>query len=160
MFIVPSAPQLMESFGPAFQMYAAGDKAGAIDSFLRTVFGSGYRELLDRVLPGAFAQAVADADTFFQVEMPALQQWSFTKADAERIEQPILSVIGSESPAAWIGRVEVHELVQAWFPRVEAFVLPESGHALQIMNPAAMANGLAAFFARHPLAASQTRVGV
>lgn len=160
LFAVPSAPQLMESFAPAFQMYEAGDKAGAIDGCLRTVFGPEYRDLLDRVLPGAFAQAVTDADTFFQFEMPALQQWNFTKSDAGRIEQPVLSVIGSESHALWVGRTEIHELVQAWFPRTETFVLQGASHALQLMNPTGMAEGLAGFFARHPIAAPSTvRVG-
>jgi pimeloyl-ACP methyl ester carboxylesterase len=157
---VPSVPQLMESFAPAFQMYEAGDKAGAIDGCLRTVLGREYRDMLDRVLPGAFEQAVTDADTFFQFEMPALQQWSFTKADAGRIEQPVLSVVGSESHSLWVGRTEIHELVQAWFPRTEAFVLLGASHALQLMNPTGMAEGLAGFFARHPVAASATaRVG-
>ena len=85
-----------------------------------------------------------DADTFFQFEMPALQQWSFTQADAGRIEQPVLSVIGSESHTLWIGRTEVHELVQAWWPRSEAFVLQGAVNALQVMNPTGMAEGLAA----------------
>jgi pimeloyl-ACP methyl ester carboxylesterase len=57
LFAVPSAPQLMESFAPAFQMYEAGDKTGAVDGCLRVVFGPEYRDMLDRVLPGAFAQA-------------------------------------------------------------------------------------------------------
>jgi pimeloyl-ACP methyl ester carboxylesterase len=160
LFAVPSAPQLMESFAPAFQMYEAGDKTGAIDGCLRVVFGPEYRDMLDRVLPGAFAQAATDADTFFRFELPALQQWSFTQADAGRIEQPVLSVVGSESHTLWIGRTEVHELVQAWWPRSEAFVLQGAAHALQIMNPTGMAEGLAGFFARHPIAASSTaRVG-
>jgi pimeloyl-ACP methyl ester carboxylesterase len=156
LFAVPSAPQLMESFAPAFQMYEAGDKTGAVDGCLRVVFGPGYRDMLDRVLPGAFAQAAADADTFFQFEMPALQQWSFTQADAGRIERPVLSVIGSESHTLWIGRTEVHELVRAWWPRSEAFVLKGAAHALQIMNPTGMAEGLAGFFARHAMTASST----
>ena len=160
LFAVPSAPQLMESFAPAFQMYEAGNKAGAVDGCLRTVFGPEYRDMLDRVLPGAFGQAVTDADTFFQFEMPALQQWNlnFTKADAGRIEQPVLSVVGSESHALWVGRTEIHELVQAWFPRTETFVLQGAAHALQLMNPTGMAEGLAGFFARHPAAAT-ARVG-
>jgi pimeloyl-ACP methyl ester carboxylesterase len=159
LFAVPSTPELMESFTPAFQMYEAGDKAGAIDGCLRIVFGPGYRGVLDRVVPGAFAQAVADADTFFQFEMPALQQWTFTQADAGRIEQPVLSVLGSKSHTHWIGRREVHELVQAWFPRTEPFVLRGAAHALQIENATDMAKGLAGFFARHPIAASTARVG-
>jgi hypothetical protein len=45
--------------------------------------------------------------------MPARQQWNFTKADAGRIEQPILSVIGSASHRLWVGCTEVQELLQA-----------------------------------------------
>ena len=39
-------------------------------------------------------------------------------------------------------------------PDVEPFVLPEATHLLQIQNPRGMAEGLAAFFARHSLSAS------
>jgi hypothetical protein len=46
---------------PAVQRYRAGDKAGAVDTFFRGVFGSDYRDPLERGLPGAFEQAVADA---------------------------------------------------------------------------------------------------
>jgi hypothetical protein len=65
--------------------FHAGDKAGAIDTFMRGVCGAGYREVLDSRLPGAFAQAVADADAFFQQELPAVQTWSFGQQDARRI---------------------------------------------------------------------------
>jgi hypothetical protein len=46
-------------------------------SFLRGVGGLGYRVVLDGVFPGAFDQHVADAGTFFEQELPALQPWSF-----------------------------------------------------------------------------------
>jgi 3-oxoadipate enol-lactonase len=160
LFSVPSSPQLFESLAPAFQMYEAGNKAGAVDGCLRGVFGPDYRDVLDRVLPGAFAQAVTDADTFFRFEMPALQQWSFAQAEANRIKQPVLSVVGSKSHTLWKGRTEVHELVKGWWPRTETFVLQGAAHALQIVNPTGMAEGLAGFFARHPITASSTaRVG-
>jgi pimeloyl-ACP methyl ester carboxylesterase len=78
LLIVPSTQQFMEALALVLQMYEAGDKTGAVDSFLEAVMGPEYRNVLDRVLPGAFAQAAADADTFFWIELPALQQWSFT----------------------------------------------------------------------------------
>ena len=43
------------------------------------------------------------------------------------------------------------ELLLAWLPKVEAFILPDATHLLHVENPRAMAAGLAAFFARHPL---------
>jgi pimeloyl-ACP methyl ester carboxylesterase len=80
------------------QRYTAGDVAGTVDDFLRIRFGSAYRSaFLDRVLPGAFAQATADAGTAFEVDMPAVGEWRFTEAEAGRILQPALLVLGSES---------------------------------------------------------------
>ena len=63
---------------PAMQCYRAGDRAGAVDTFFRGVFGEGYGPSLEEGLPGAFDQAVAEADAFFGQELPALQQWEFT----------------------------------------------------------------------------------
>ena len=151
LLIVPSTPQFMEAMGPIMQRYEAGDKMGAVDDFLQTVVGPEYRSVLDRVLPGTFAQTVADADTFFRIELPALEQWSFTQAEAGRITQPVLAVLGADSHTLWPGWVEVHDLVQAWLPQSEAFVLEGATHGLQMMNPQGMAAGLAGFFARHPL---------
>jgi pimeloyl-ACP methyl ester carboxylesterase len=151
LFMVPSAPQFMEAMGPVLQMYEAGDKTGAVDSFLQAVVGPEYRRALDRMLPGAFAQAVADADTFFRIELPALEQWSFTQAEARRITQPVLAVLGADSHTLWPGWVEGHHLVQAWLPQAEAFVLEGATHGLQLIDPQGMAAGLAGFFARHPL---------
>jgi pimeloyl-ACP methyl ester carboxylesterase len=151
LLIVPSAQQFMEAMGPVLQMYEAGNTTGAVDGFLQAVVGPEYRSVLDRVLPGAFAQAVADADMFFRIELPELQQWSFTQADAGRITRPVLAVLGADSHTLWPGWVEVHQLVQAWLPQAEAFVLKGATHGLQIIDPKGMAEGLAGFFARHPL---------
>src|SRR2546428_8247156 len=148
---VPSAPQFLEALEPVLQMYEAGNKTGAVDHFLQAVVGPEYRHVLDRVLPGVFAQAVADADTFFRIELPALEQWSFTQAEARRLMQSGLAVLGADSHTLWPGWVEVHQLVQAWLPQAEAFVLEGTTHGLQLMNPQGMAAGLASFFARHPL---------
>jgi pimeloyl-ACP methyl ester carboxylesterase len=153
LFMVPSAPQFMDALGPVLQMYEAGNKAGAVDCFLQAVVGPEYRSVLDRMLPGAFAQAVADADTFFRIEVPALNQWSFTQAEARRITQPVLAVLGADSHTLWPGWVEGHHLVQAWLPQAEAFMLQGATHGLQLIDPQGMAAGLADFFARHPLPA-------
>jgi pimeloyl-ACP methyl ester carboxylesterase len=82
---------------PAMQCYRAGDRAGAVDTFFRGVFGEGYGPSLEEGLPGAFDQAVAEADAFFGQELPALQQWEFTEHDARRITQPVLLVLGAKS---------------------------------------------------------------
>jgi pimeloyl-ACP methyl ester carboxylesterase len=48
------------------------------------------------------------------------------------------------------------ELLLSWLPNAEEFVLPSATHLLHLEDPKGMADGLAAFFARHPLTASRT----
>ncbi len=151
LFMVPSGPVFMEAMAPLIQMHASGDRVAAVDGFLEAVVGPDYRIALDAVLPNAFDQAVADADTFFRVELPALQHWNFTAEDAATIAQPVLFVRGADSPSLWPGWLEVEQLVQAWLPQTEAFVLDNAAHGLQIIDPATVARRLAEFLAQHPV---------
>jgi 3-oxoadipate enol-lactonase len=84
----------------------------------------------------------------------SLQQWSFRQEDASRIIQPVLAVVSAgslELDPIWGER---HQLLLDWLPNVESFVLPEATHLMQIENARGMAEGLAAFFARHRLDAA------
>jgi pimeloyl-ACP methyl ester carboxylesterase len=148
---VPSGPLFAEAIGPALQLYQAGDKEGAMDGFLRVAIGPAYRRSLDEQIPGGYAQALADADTFFAAELPSLGEWRLTREDAGRITQPVLAVLGGESVKAWAGWPEVHARVQEWMPQAEAFVLAGSNHALEMPDPRGVATAMAAFFARHPM---------
>src|SRR5262245_973451 len=130
---------------PAVLRYRSGDRAGAVDTFLRGVFGSAYHDALEDGLPSAFEQAVADADAFFMEELPALQRWSFTQEEARRVTQPVLAVLGENTAPTFRER---RELLLAWLPNVEPFDLPGATHLLPVQNPAAMAEGMAAFFGR------------
>jgi pimeloyl-ACP methyl ester carboxylesterase len=150
LYSVPSVRTSRAFVEAAVQRYHAGDRAAAIDTFLRGVCGPNYRAVLDRLLPGAFDQHVADAGTFFEQELSALRQWSFRQDDAKRIIQPVLAVVSAgslELDPIWGER---HQLLLDWLPNVESFVLADATHLLQIENPHGMADGLAAFFARHP----------
>jgi pimeloyl-ACP methyl ester carboxylesterase len=69
------------AMAPVFEAFRAGDKARAVDGFMRGVSGPSYRAVLEQVLPGAFEQGVVDADTFFGQELPSLQQWSLTVSE-------------------------------------------------------------------------------
>jgi pimeloyl-ACP methyl ester carboxylesterase len=149
---VPSAVTARGFVGSAMQQYRAGDKAGAVDTFLQGVCGPSYRPALERALPGAFDQAVADADTFFGQEMPAILQWTFTRDDGRRIGRPVLAVIGEKNTTVPIW-AERQGLLLDWLPKAEAFVLPGATHLLHVENPSGLAEALAAFFARHPIAA-------
>src|SRR5262245_5428767 len=148
---VPSGAQLGEVFGPVLQRYGSGDKEGAADSFLRWAIGSDYRTWLDPMIPGAYDQIVTDADTFFGVELPSLQEWQFTREDAQRITQPVLGVFGSESASIWPGWNEVLERLREWLPQTEPFVLAGANHALEERDPRGVAEAMLPFLARHPM---------
>ena len=143
---VSSSEKVMAALHPVIAAYRAGDKVAAVDGFLRHVCGDRYRGVLDDVLPDAFSEAVAEADLFFQAELPAVQHWSFGPADAQRIQQPVLNVRGTDTEQRF---VEASELVQSWFPKAERLSVPGASHLLMVQNPTAVANGLKAFYEAH-----------
>jgi pimeloyl-ACP methyl ester carboxylesterase len=146
---VPAGEAFFANLPPIAATYAAGDKPGAVDAFLTLVIGPGYGAAIDKSLAaGWFEQSAADIDTFFQVEVPALNEWQLTEELARRISQPVLSVLGANSDQFF---VEGHALLQKWFPRAEAYVLANATHGLQMQNAPALAERLAAFLARHPM---------
>jgi pimeloyl-ACP methyl ester carboxylesterase len=146
---VPGAAEFLRKAGPAFEAYRAKDHASALSLFMTAVSGlewNACRRLLDRRIPDAVTAAIKDADTFFGVELPALGAWTFGAAEARRISQPVLSVLGSETEPLW---VEIAGLLRSWLPRVEDCTIEGAGHLLQIQRPQAVAEGLAGFFDRH-----------
>ena len=148
----PGAAAFLQKAGPAFDAYAAGRHDTALAEFLTAVSGlewNACRTLLDRRVPGAVTAAMADADTFFGVELPALGAWTFGAAEARAISKPVLSVLGAETEPLW---VEIAGLLRSWLPQTEECTIEGAGHLLQIQNPVAVAQGLADFFDRHRMA--------
>jgi len=131
----------------ALEKYRAGDKAGAVDAFLQMVAGPDYRLALDKGLPAAFDHAVADADTFFGQELPAVYEWTFTREDGSRITQPALAVIGEKSPAVSPIWTQRQNILLNWLPNAQPFELRGATHLLQVQNPHDLAEALAEFFA-------------
>jgi pimeloyl-ACP methyl ester carboxylesterase len=144
---VPSASFAAEAIG----QYRSGDRRTAVDTWMRGACGPDYRRHLDHALPGAFDRAVADADTFFGQELPALRAWSFGQDEARHVTQPALVVLGARSNEVNTTFAQRNELLLAWLPDAEPFVLPDATHLLQVEQPGAMARGLASFLARHPI---------
>jgi pimeloyl-ACP methyl ester carboxylesterase len=145
------AQDYRESLARGLDRYRELGAEVVVDEFLQARW-PGYRAALDRVLPGAFAQAVADAGTWFEREVSGQLGWQFGEAEARRIGQPTLSVLVGESDALWSRFGETHRLLLGWQPRGEGSVLPGTTHLMQIQDPRGMAETLAAFWARHPLA--------
>jgi len=152
---IPAAAGLLEKAAPAFKDYAEGRREAALATFLSSVSGLAWvdcRALLDQRIPGAVAQTIADADTFFGVELPALSAWTFGAEQAARVSQPVLSVVGSETEPLW---VEVADRLRSWFGQVEECTIEGVGHLLHIQRSAPVASCLAAFFTRHAITAQR-----
>ena len=147
----PSAGAFFEKARPALAAYQAGDREGAMAAFL-SVVGSleweSCRTVIEKHVPGGVAQAMKDADTFFDSYLPALTAWAFGPEQAADISQPVLSVLGTETER-WF--VDGRELLHSWFPRVEDCTLEGVGHLLHMQCPQPVAQGVAEFFARHPM---------
>ncbi|MGN6630680.1 MAG: hypothetical protein ACTHKP_00360 [Nitrososphaeraceae archaeon] len=65
---VPNSQKYIQEHMPIIRMYEKGDKAQAIDSFLSLVGGARCHNLVDKILPGATYQAIADADRLFKID--------------------------------------------------------------------------------------------
>jgi pimeloyl-ACP methyl ester carboxylesterase len=149
---VPAGEAFLRQAGPAFEAYGAGDHEGALASFMGVVSGLDWpacRALMEHRVPGAVAQTIKDADTFFGVELPALGEWSFGAEQAAAVEQPVLSVFGTRTQPLW---VEVADFLRTSLPRVHECAIDGVGHLLHIQRPKAVARGMADFFGANPLA--------
>lgn len=152
LFSVPNGAAFLQSAAPVFDAYARGDHEEAFAMFMSAVSGLDWatcRSLLDERIPGAVEQAIKDADTFFGVELPGLTQWTFGPEQAAAINQPVLSVLGSDTEILW---VEVAEFLRSSLPHVEERTIAGVGHLLHIQDSEPVANEIAQFLSRNPIA--------
>ena len=151
---VPSAQAFFAKAGPAFDAFASGQREKALEIFMTAASGLSWercRALLEQRVPGSVAQSVADADTFFGVELPALSQWTFTAEQAARIRQPTLSILGTETEPLW---VEVDSLLRSAMPNIASSSIQGVGHLLHIQDPQPVAQALATFIDLNPMQAA------
>ena len=149
---VPSGKDFLQQAGPAFDAYGKGDHERALGIFMSVVSGRDWatcRAVLEDRLPGAVAQAIEDADTFFGVELPALTEWSFGLEEAAAIRCPVLSVLGSETQPLW---VEVADFLRLSLQHVDQCTIDGAGHLLHIERPEAVAREMAEFLASNSMA--------
>ena len=154
---VPGAAAFLAKAGPALELYAAGDHGAALAVFMSAASGLEWdacRAVLEARVPGAVAQALADADTLFGIELPSLTRWAFGAEQAAAVRQPVLSVLGADTDPLW---VEIDGLLHAWLPQVEACVVGGAGHLLHLQRPEPVARGVAGFLGRHPIARTASR---
>ncbi len=141
---LPIAGASSPGIAQAVRIYRSGDRGGAIDAFMKAVAGEGWRANA-LAAPRAHDQAMADAPSFFEHELPAVRAWRFGQGEAQRIRMPVLVVLGGESPrvsAIWLQR---HEFLMASLPTAEAWVLPGARHMMAVEDPRTLAQRLASF---------------
>jgi len=147
--VLGTSQAFTEMVGKVVALYSSGDKAGALATFGEEVAGADFRATFEQTLPpGHFERWVADADTIFQSDLPALQQWQFTHDDAARITQPVLNLRGANTKPYF---KEIHETVRTWLPHAEHSELDDATHAMLQTNPKGAAERLVSFFSRHPM---------
>jgi 3-oxoadipate enol-lactonase len=144
--LTPEAAALVDqTAAAALPKFAAGDGEGALEAWLSSAFGPGFGEVLERTLPGAWEQAVADTPASFGVELPALQGWPVGPADLERIAVPTLSVVHAAND--WPGFAEIHAGLLAAVPGCQEAVVAMPSHLLHMADAPPVAEALAAFLA-------------
>lgn len=149
---LPEGQAFLQGATPVLDAYASGDSEGALAMFMSAVSGKDWptcRTLLEARVPGSVAQAVKDADTFFEVELPGLAAWTFGADDAAAITRPVLSVLGGDTLPLW---VEVAAFLRSNVPDLEERTVDGVGHLLHVDDPEPVARVVADFLARHPIA--------
>jgi pimeloyl-ACP methyl ester carboxylesterase len=144
--LVPSGEPFTEWVASVREIYDSGDKTAATDAVLAGAYGQDYRRFTDRALPaGAFDRAISDIDTYFQVEVGAMQGWNVTTEGLKDIRHPVLSMRGSDSLPVFF---EGSDLLRRWIPEIDTVSIPHASHDLPGRNPAAVATGLVEFFTK------------
>ena len=137
----PAGAAFTRAVAPLIDRYQAGDPEGAVHGFLALVGDRNWRATIDRTVPGGIAQAVKDAPTFFEIELPG-PTWTFGPEQAAAIVCPVLSVLGGRSSPLF---VEGRQLLHAWFPACQDADIVGATHLLQMQAPGPVAAAIAAF---------------
>jgi pimeloyl-ACP methyl ester carboxylesterase len=146
---VPSVTEFVKKMAPAVRLFESGDRAAAVDVFMRVVFGKDFRQWLHVALPGASSEANATAAILFLQEWPSLGQWRFGPLEARSITRPALAVLGQDTAKVAPIFAEGHQQLLEWLPQVESFRLAGAGHGLPLQKPQSLATRLVAFLADH-----------
>ena len=128
MLWVPAAEAFFAKAGPSVEAYNAGNHEEAVATFLSAASGLDWqtcRSMIERNVPGGVDQAIADADTFFTIELPAIAGWRITADQAATIRKPGHRPGTRADPMF----VEAAELLRRWLPQVEDLKL-DVGHLL------------------------------
>jgi pimeloyl-ACP methyl ester carboxylesterase len=143
---------------PAMETFFAGDPGGAFDRFMRGIGGPGYLAVLTSQLgPAGLEAAQAESAFFFADELPAVREWVFGPAQAARVTQPALVVLGGDSARLTPLVEETVQRLSAMLPRARTQTLPGCTHLMPLQQPASLARLITAFTDTIPRAAPTVR---
>jgi pimeloyl-ACP methyl ester carboxylesterase len=129
---------------------SAPNHVQVVNAFMSNVCGTDWREVVERMVPGAAALADRDAANH-ALTLPALLAWQFDSDGAAAIHQPVLGVVGTASPPLAAQR---RQILGDWITQMEHFDVAGANHLLPLHSQTAassLAEGLASFFTRHPI---------
>lgn len=147
---VPAAEAFAAGVGPVAESFEAGDFESTLLGFLTLVGGENPLARLPNLPAQATEQALADIATLFAGDLPALSQWVLSDDDARSIEQPALTVLGTESETVF---KEAIEMLERNLPNAESCSLVGAVHFLQMEQPTESSSALELFLGRHPVGA-------
>ena len=138
----PAGTALLRAVAPLTERYEAGDAEGAVHGFLALVGERNWQATIEQAVPGGIGQAVKDAATFFETELPGVAEWAFGPERAAAITCPVLSVLGGRSSPLF---VEGRQLLHAWFPACQDADIAGATHLLPMEAPGPVAAAIATF---------------
>ncbi|HEX3509346.1 MAG TPA: alpha/beta hydrolase [Candidatus Dormibacteraeota bacterium] len=151
--VVPSGQAMMQQMTPVIEMYQRGEKQQAAAAFIQAISRPNAQQIIDAAIPGAYADSLTMSDMFFATEMPALEQWPFNLEQIGGIQQPVLFVIGDESPAPF---GEAQHLLATALPQMVTATIAGGTHIHDIEKPGPTAEAIASFLQVNPMVGVMT----
>jgi len=130
----------------AGELYQNGEHDAAIELFGRAVVGE---KDWDSFAADWLSLWTGDATIVFESDLVSLGVWNFGAAEAQEISQPVMSLVGIDTPDAF---KNVADVLAEWIPQAENHVIPDSSHTIMQMNPSHAAQLITDFVERHPIA--------
>lgn len=135
--------EALAALAPLLRLAQEQGPQAAMDAFLRTVCGDDGPDLLDRLIPGAFEHALANAAEFYSIELPAAINWRYDRALSNAITCPVLNIRGANSEPRFS---TASQIIQSSVTHARPAVVPEVGHLLMAADPNAVASLLEDFW--------------
>jgi pimeloyl-ACP methyl ester carboxylesterase len=149
------------AFERAIELFQAGDRLGAAQSYMVDVCGTSFLSAVDITNPlDVWERVAVDANIAFTVDFPAISNWEFRMSQADELvkekpQMPILAVMGLDSEAAMPGFRETQDFLIDWLPQAERAGIMNATHGLQSMNPVEIGQAALAFLQKHPMVVKQ-----